>query len=188
MNAMILCGSRNSQGQTAQAADALRRGLGQGATSEVAFLPTMKIERCRQCDPNGWGVCRSEGRCVIQDDFAGLAAKIKAADAVVFANPVYFGDLSESLKAFLDRLRRICRHDTGKAGITDKPAVGICVAGGGGGGAPECTVILNRTLTTCGFNVVDVIPIRRQNLQMKLAVLETVGRWLAESAPPKAAQ
>ena len=179
MNAMILCGSRNSQGQTAQAADALRRGLGQGATSEVAFLPTMKIERCRQCDPNGWGVCRSEGRCVIQDDFAGLAAKIKAADAVVFANPVYFGDLSESLKAFLDRLRRICRHESGKAGIEGKPAVGICVAGGGGGGASACAVALEKVLSTCGFEAVDMVPARRQNLDLKLQVLEATGRWLA---------
>ena len=29
------------------------------------------------------------------------------ADLVIFATPVYFHDLSESMKAFLDRLRRI---------------------------------------------------------------------------------
>jgi multimeric flavodoxin WrbA len=100
---------------------------------------------------------------------------------VVFGNPVYFGDLSESLKSFLDRLRRITRHEAGKAGLTGKPAVGVCVAGGGGGGAPNCSVLMERTLGTCGFDVLDMVPVRRQNLAVKLEVLGVVGRWLVTS-------
>ena len=73
----------------------------------------MTIERCRQCDDDGWGLCRREGRCIIEDDFAGLVDKIARADAVVFSTPVYFSDLSESMKAFLDRLRRTCIQETG---------------------------------------------------------------------------
>jgi len=106
--------------------------------------------------------------------------RIAAADAVAFANPVYFGDLSESLRAFLDRLRRTCMNESGKAKIAGKKAVGICVAGGGGGGAPNCTLSLEKVLATCGFDVVDMIPARRQNLEMKLEVLRAVGKWLAK--------
>jgi len=180
MKAMIVSGSRNPQGQTARAAGALLEGLrGAGGDGELAFLPEMKIERCRQCDPAGWGACRQEGRCVIEDDFAAVVEKIRAADAAVFANPVYFSDLSESLRAFLDRLRRITRHEAGKAGLTGKPAVGVCVAGGGGGGAPASALSLEKVLATCGFDVVDAVPARRQNLQMKLEVLRTTGKWLA---------
>ena len=180
MKAIILSGSRNPAGQTARAAEALLAGLrDKGAEGQIVFLPERAIERCRQCDANGWGDCRTLGRCVIEDDFAPLVDRIRAADAAVFATPVYFSDLSESLRAFLDRLRRICRHDAGKAGLTGKPALGICIAGGGGGGAPSCALILDRTLATCGFDVVDVVPARRQNLAMKLHVLRTVGQWFA---------
>lgn len=180
MQILIISGSRNPQGQTARAAGALASGAQQaGAQVEQVFLPALRVERCRQCDDNGWGTCISDGRCVIEDDLAPLIERIRAADAVVFATPVYFGDLSESLKAFLDRLRRTCMHDAGKAGIGGKVAVGICVAGGGGGGAPSCAVSLERVLHTCGFDLVDVIPVRRQNLEMKQAVLQAVGQWLA---------
>ena len=180
MKAMIICGSRNPEGQTARAAEALRQGLADGGSgAEEVFLPTMRIERCRQCEDNGWGLCRREGRCIIEDDFAGLVAKLKDADMAVFATPVYFSDLSESLRAFLDRLRRTCVNEAGKERLAEKPVVGICVAGGGGGGAPSCTVSLERVLARCGFDVVDVLPVRRQNLEMKLGVLRTTGKWLA---------
>ena len=73
-------------------------------SSTVSTLPEMAIERCRQCDADGWGVCRARGSCVIEDDFAGLVERMREADAIVFATPVYFSDLSESLRAILDRL------------------------------------------------------------------------------------
>ncbi len=182
MQCIILSGSRNPAGQTAKAAQALLQGWKErGGQGEIIFLPTRHLERCRQCEDDGWGICRSEGRCIIQDDFANLVAQIKAADLAVFATPVYFGDLSESLRAFTDRLRRICMHDAGRAGIADKRAVGLCVAGGGGGGGPTCAVSLERVLRTCGFDLVDVLPLRRQNLAAKLPILEATGRWLAEA-------
>jgi len=182
MKVMVVSGSRNPQGQTARAAEALVEGLrSEGAEAEIVFLPGVHIERCRQCDEAGWGICRTEGRCVIEDDFAAIVEGIRSVDVVVFATPVYFGDLSESLRAFLDRLRRITRHEAGKEQIAGKRAVGICVAGGGGGGAPACAASLEKTLATCGFEVVDVVPVRRQNLAMKQQVLTVVGRWLASA-------
>jgi multimeric flavodoxin WrbA len=180
MSVVIVLGSRNPKGQTAAAAEALLQGLAaEGGEGELLFLPALKIERCRQCNEKGWGTCRSEGRCVIEDDFASVADKVKKAEAVVFATPVYFGDLSESLRAFLDRLRRTTRHEAAKEGITGKPAIGICVAGGGGGGAPSCALSLEKVLQTCGFDVLDIVPVRRQNLALKLTLLEAVGKWLA---------
>jgi multimeric flavodoxin WrbA len=180
MNVAAILGSRNPQGQTARAAGALLDVLAAGgAEVERFFLPAMKIERCRQCDDNGWGICRTQGRCVIEDDLASLVARMKSADLVVFATPVYFSDLSESLKAFLDRFRRTCLHEKGKAGIEGKPAVGICVAGGGGGGAPQCALNLEKTLARCGFELLDLVPVRRQNLDTKLRVLRLTGEALA---------
>ena len=180
VQALLICGSRNREGQTARAADALLAGVGKaGGSAEKVFLVEHKFEHCRQCEDNGWGLCRKEGRCTIDDDFAAIVEKIRQADCVVFATPVYYSDLSESMKAFTDRLRRICTQEPGRAGIKGKPAVGLCVAGGGGGGASACCVSLERVMATSGFDVVDMLPARRQNLQAKLPRLELAGESLA---------
>jgi multimeric flavodoxin WrbA len=189
MSILVVSGSRNREGKTAQAIEAIRKGVAKaGGKSDVVFLTELKIERCRQCNPDGWGICRSEGRCVIEDDFAAVAGKIKAADAVVFANPVYFGDLCESLRGFLDRYRRT-RFSTAfrppgaggppiGMGIGGIPAVGYCYAGGSGMGTITCLASMERQLQSCGFDIVDMIPARRQNLDMKLPFLEKIGEWL----------
>ncbi len=181
MKAVILLGSRDKNGKTARAAQALCDGLKEKGTDvESIFLTEKTIERCRQCEDSGWGHCISEGRCVIDDDdFASLVERIRKCDLAIFANPVYYSDLSESLRAFLDRLRRICHHENGKKGITGKPAFGLCVAGGGGGGSYMCATRMEWALSTCGFDVLDLVPARRQNLELKLSVLRETGRWLA---------
>ncbi len=180
MKAMVISGSRNPQGLTAQATDALIEGLqSKGAQTDHVFLATKSIERCRQCDDNGWGICRSQGRCVIEDDFADIFAGIDAADAVVFATPVYFGGMSESLRAFLDRMTRIFRHDSIKQSQAGKPVVSIGVAGGSGRGAPQCLFEIEGLLKFCTLDMVDMIPVKRQNLDMKTQVLRIAGEWLA---------
>ncbi|HUT67170.1 MAG TPA: flavodoxin family protein [Dehalococcoidales bacterium] len=194
MQILILSGSRNREGQTARAINAIRKGISAAkGNSECLFLTEMKLERCRQCDPDGWGLCRKEGRCVIEDDFASIVKMVKAADLVVFANPVYFGDLSESMRGFLDRFRRTRFMRPGAAppgpfpSAGGTPAIGLCYAGGSGNGTISCCANLERILQTCGFDVVDMIPARRQNLEVKLPMLELVGKWLATkptSGPP----
>jgi len=203
MKMLSLSGSRNHQGRTAQAINALHEGfVKSGGTAESVFLLDLKLERCRQCESDGWGICRRDGTCIIEDDFDSLVEKVKASDIVVFANPVYFADLSESMRSFTDRLRRIrFRRVTSTAqgmppaqggppaqgapgtpgvpGMQGQPAVGICLSGGGGGGAPNAAINLERVLQTCGFNLVDMILIRRQNLDLKLGVLKLTGEWLA---------
>ena len=190
MQILMLSGSRNRQGRTAQAMDAILRGASRaGENPEPIFLTELTLDKCRQCNDDGWGDCRSKGECTIEDDFPSIVGKIEAADAVVFANPVYFGDLSESMRGFLDRFRRIRftrRYREGQRvpgstsiGGGSTPAIGLCHAGGSGNGAVTCCANLERILQTCGFDVVDMIPVRRQNLEAKLPMLELVGEWLA---------
>ncbi len=181
MHILVISGSRNPDGQTMAAAGALVKGVrAAGGTAAQRLLPELVIDRCRQCDGDGWGECRSQGQCVIRDDFDALVEEIGHADAVVFATPVYFADLSESLRAFLDRLRRVTRNENAREAVAGKPAIGLCVAGGGGGGAPNCAVNLEKILATTGFDLVDMIPVRRQNAELKQEVLEATGRWLVE--------
>ena len=189
MQILALSGSRNRQGKTAQAMNAILKGVTEaGGYSECIFLTELALERCRQCNSDGWGVCRSEGHCIIEDDFASVVEKIEAADVVVFANPVYFGDLSESMRGFLDRFRRtrFTRRPPAAQGVSrptpfgggGAPAIGLCYAGGSGNGTISCCANLERILQTCGFDVIDMIPARRQNLEIKLPMLELVGKWL----------
>ena len=193
MKILMLSGSRNRGGRTAQAIEAIGKGCTKaGGISESIFLTELAIERCRQCEKDGWGICRREQRCIIEDDFNSVVAKVKAADVVVFANPVYFGDLSESMRAFLERLRRIGpRLPPGRPHAGGTPAIGVCLSGGGGGGAPNCCVSLEKIILACGFDVVDMIPVRRQNLEFKLKLLELTGEWLVtkptsgQEGPPR---
>jgi multimeric flavodoxin WrbA len=179
MKVFMISGSRNREGRTAQCCNAIARGLTKaGGTSELVFLPTMNLERCRQCDPDGWGICRREGRCIIKDDFDSILNKMKEADVVVFANPVYFRDLSESMRGFLDRVRRLNFMQPDRP-FNGKPAMGLCLAGGGGNFAPSAGFNLDTILQMCGFDVVDMWNVRRQNIDIKLPMLETVGEWLA---------
>jgi multimeric flavodoxin WrbA len=191
MKTLVISGSRNPEGRTASLINALCYGItNAGGDSEVIYLPQINIEVCRQCNDDGWGICREEEKCVIDDDFMSVVEKMDNADVVVFANPVYFGDLSESMKAFLDRFRRVrttipkgtlptggppgpFNNDTGAI------AVGLCYAGGSGNGTTSCCMNLEKILQTCGFDVVDMIPVRRQNLETKIRIMELTGEWLA---------
>jgi multimeric flavodoxin WrbA len=107
-----------------------------GCRAETVFLPPLCIERCRQCDDNGWGLCRKEGRCVIEDDFAAVADKLRAADVVVFATPVYFMGISAQLKRVIDRMFSLFKYDDEKGrsyapGLRETALALIATAGGG---------------------------------------------------------
>ena len=55
MNILMISGSRNPEGQTAQAAGVLLEGASEaGIEGEMIFLPQLNIERCRQCDDDGY--------------------------------------------------------------------------------------------------------------------------------------
>jgi multimeric flavodoxin WrbA len=44
------------------------------------------------------------GECPIKDDLRELLPKIHKCDAIVFATPIYFGDVTGELRSFLERL------------------------------------------------------------------------------------
>ena len=180
MSILIFSGSRNPEGKTARLLNAVAEGAKEaGSDVELVFLPTKNLERCRQCDLNGWGICKSKGRCVAEDDFNPLFKKVLNADVSVFATPVYFSDLSENLFTFLNKIRRISRNPEALKRIETKPVAGICYAGGSGNGAPLCCASLYKILFAAGFDVVDMMALRRQNLEAKIPALNLLGQWLA---------
>jgi len=183
MNVLLISGSRNPGGQTARAAEGLLVGVKEkNFEVERVFLPALDIRCCRQCNEDGWGNCSAKGACVIDDDFASVVTRLRRADCLVLATPVYYHEMSETMRAFTDRLRRTVNHPDGKVGVRGTPAIIVSVAGGGGGGAPQCCVGLQRVCEGCELAVLDTIPVRRQNLEAKMAQLRHAGAWLAAVA------
>ena len=86
-----------------------------GGEVEEACLNEMKVGMCQACN-NGWGTCQPEHECQVLDDFQALHQKACQADALALVTPVYWGEMSESAKAFTDRLRR-CEATRGKESL-----------------------------------------------------------------------
>ncbi|OPX20007.1 MAG: hypothetical protein BZ151_06260 [Desulfobacca sp. 4484_104] len=72
-----------------------------GATTETIYLRDHRIEHCRGCF-SCW--TNSPGRCIQDDDMTNeLIDRFLAADLVVLATPLYFGNMNARLKVFLER-------------------------------------------------------------------------------------
>jgi multimeric flavodoxin WrbA len=98
-NVLILKGSPREHGNSAvlakQAAEGARAA---GAQVEEIYLHGLEIRACDACD-----LCLEQGECVIEDDMRPLYPKLAAADAILFASPVYWFSFSAQLKLCIDR-------------------------------------------------------------------------------------
>ncbi len=65
------------------------------------FLSEKHIEYCRGCH-SCW--FKTPGECVIHDDMTEIIIQIKHSDVVIFGSPLYFNNISGTLKVFFDRL------------------------------------------------------------------------------------
>lgn len=177
MKIVAVQSSPNLEGLTSSLAQAVLSGVkAEGGETELIHLNNLDIKTCIACD-QGWGRCRKEGICILEDDFEAQRRKIAEAEALVFATPVYFGDLSESAKIFLDRLRR-CEAFSERRSFAGKKAIGIASAGGSGGGAVRALSNLESYLRRLRFEIFDLVPVTRFSKDHKLEMLEGAGRRL----------
>jgi len=171
--------SPNEDGLTCLLARAVLEGAeSEGAETELIHLNKLNIESCKAHN-RGWGTCRSEGKCMIEDDFQNLREKINQADAFVFSTPVYFGDISESAKRFFDRWRRCEIYMREASPLRGKLAIGIAAAGGSGGGAVNALCNLEIYLRWLQFVIFDLVPVTRMSKEHKLDMLKAAGKRLA---------
>jgi len=70
-----------------------------GAETEMIDLCDCRVTPCTACEG-----CSFNGICVYDDDVPGIVARMKKADGIVFASPVYIDNVSGQLKIFFDRL------------------------------------------------------------------------------------
>jgi len=99
---LVFMGSPRARGNSTILAEQAAEGAGKaGAEVEMFRLAKMNIGPCLACEG-----CRKKGAagCVQKDDMKPVYAKLRAADALIIAGPVYWFSISAQVKLFLDRL------------------------------------------------------------------------------------
>ncbi|MFC2020087.1 flavodoxin family protein [Chloroflexota bacterium] len=99
MKAIAISGSPRKKGNTEILANHTLKAIAEeGIKTELIGLAGLDIRPCTACM-----VCKDEEKCPINDDLWPIYQKMKAADALILASPVYFGSATANIKALMDR-------------------------------------------------------------------------------------
>lgn len=105
---IVFVGSMRKGGNTDLLAQAFTKGASKNNTVEIVSVADYKVNPCIGCNS-----CfkREENQCFQKDDMIKVYKKLKIADIVVIASPVYFYGISAELKAIIDRLHTPMRNE-----------------------------------------------------------------------------
>jgi multimeric flavodoxin WrbA len=189
MNLLIISGTPKTEGVTYSFVEKAKKTADElGIEAEVLRLSCKNLSKCRMCD-DGWGVCFYEHTCKFgdADGFNELQKKVQNADAFIYLTPVYWGEISEELKIFMDKLRR-CQAtkqwDSRENEVSfhkGKPSILVAVAGGGGGGCSSTFADLERAISQMSGDewpreyagIFDYIAVNRWNQEYKREALKS---------------
>lgn len=97
---LIITSSLRKNSNSDLLAQAFAKGAEEaGNAVETVSLKGKDIRCCIGCLS-----CQRTGKCVLKDDAAEILEKVRAADVLAFASPVYYYSISGQLKTLLDRL------------------------------------------------------------------------------------
>lgn len=105
----VALGSPRKDGNSTILAEAAAEGAREaGAEVESFYLHGMDIKYCDACD-----ACKAKNSrgCIIKDDMQILYPKLRAADVLIIASPVYWATFSAQTKVFMDRWHGIRKDD-----------------------------------------------------------------------------
>jgi multimeric flavodoxin WrbA len=77
----------------------LQGAIENGAETELIDLCDSRVTPCTACEG-----CSFNGICVFDDDVPLIIERMKAADGIIFASPVYIDNVTGQMKIFFDRL------------------------------------------------------------------------------------
>lgn len=179
---VVITSSPNQDGLTAACGNAAKAGaLEAGAEVDFVDLNSQQIERCRACG-TGYGPCRTEHQCQVKDDFQDIHRRVLESDGYIIITPVYWGDMSESAKAFIDRLRRNEASKREDSGLKGKPCIAVAAAGGSGNGTVTCLFNMQQFFNHVKSDVLDLITITRKSRAYKLAAIKSAAVAMARTA------
>ena len=143
MKILIVTCSPNKDGLTESCGKAAQQGVSDGSgEAAMVRLNDLKLSKCMACH-DGWGSCKEKGICQVSDGFQALHKQIGEVDGFIVVTPVYWWDMSESAKAFFDRLRR-CEAMKDNNKVKGKPFICIAAAGGTGMGTINCLASMEK--------------------------------------------
>ena len=108
---IVAASPRKNSNSTILATKAAEGVTAGGGEADLVNIGNMKIAPCNACD-----ACRvsQEAECILDDDMKPLYQKIKDAQGIIFATPVYWFNVSAQMKCFIDRTYAV-RSDNGYA-------------------------------------------------------------------------
>lgn len=99
MKVMAISGSARSNGNTVillkHVAGVLEK---EGIETEIVQLGELDVRPCNAC-----GACDGKEYCPIDDDFLPIYERMKQAEGIILACPVYNGSATALMKAFMER-------------------------------------------------------------------------------------
>lgn len=98
-NVLIISTSLRNNANSEILAHETERGA-KDAGHKVEFI-TLKDKEIKFC--KGCLACQKLGHCVINDDANEITEKMKNADVIVWATPVYYYEMSGQMKTMIDR-------------------------------------------------------------------------------------
>jgi multimeric flavodoxin WrbA len=99
MKVIGIVGSPRKNGNTEfLTAHTLRAIEEEGLATELVRLSGLNIKPCNACM-----ACSTKPECSIADDFQMVYEKMKSADGIILASPVYYGSATALIKALLER-------------------------------------------------------------------------------------
>jgi multimeric flavodoxin WrbA len=113
MKVIGIVGSPRKGGNTEiLTAHTLKAIADEGLETELISLSGKNIQPCDACR-----VCAKEERCPIKDDLFPIYLKMKDAEGIILASPVYYGSATSLIKALMERTGQIGREKfKGKVG------------------------------------------------------------------------
>ena len=106
-NIIILVGSMRKNGNTARLVQSFADGAAQNNNVEIVYVADYNVNPCIGCNSC---FVREGNKCFQDDDMVKIYEKLRNADIVVIASPVYFYGISAQLKAIVDRLHTPMRN------------------------------------------------------------------------------
>ena len=105
---VVLVGSMRKYGNTDLLVRAFTEGANKNNAVDIVSVADYKVNPCIGCNSC---FTRKDNKCFQNDDMDVIYEKLRTADIVVIASPVYFYGISAELKAIIDRLHTPMRNE-----------------------------------------------------------------------------
>jgi multimeric flavodoxin WrbA len=140
-----------------------------GAETEMIDLCDFRVTPCTACEG-----CSFNGICVYDDDVPAIVERMKQADGIVFASPVYIDNVPGQMKIFFDRLADAIHYQL----LAGK--IGCSVASTHTSGGDEVVAYQNHVLNYLGVICVGGLSVATGGNAAVVDEAETAARALGK--------